>query len=94
MDDFPTRIADFLEHLTGRIRSMTVDRFEKAARWVAAAPLLAVLGLLAVVLFLVGLHRILGEALGTQWSWTIIGGLFAALAVFLWFKRNPRSTKE
>ncbi len=94
MDDFPTRIADFLERFTQRIRSTTVDRFERAARWVAAAPLLAVLGIIALVLFLVGFHRILAELLGAQWSWTIIGGLFAALAAFLWFKRNPRSTPE
>ncbi len=90
VDDFPTRIADFLESFTSRVRSMTVDRVAGWVRWVAAAPLLLVLGLAGVILLLIGLHRLLGELIGVRWSWIAIGGLFAVVALFLWLKRHPK----
>ena len=35
MDDFPVKIADFLESITERIRSMTVDRVAKVLTYLA-----------------------------------------------------------
>ncbi len=94
MDDFPTRIADLLETFTGRVRSMSVDRIEKFAKWIAAAPLLGVLVVLAAIFFLIGFHRVLAELIGAQWSWAAMAAIFGAVAVFLWRKRKPRSTQE
>ncbi len=94
MDDFPTRIADLLESVAARVRAMTVDRIAKAVRWLAAAPLLLVLGVVGLIFLLIGLARIAGELVGVRLAYAILGGLLLAAAVFLWSKRNPKSEEE
>ncbi len=91
-DDFPSKIAEGLETLALRIRGVTVDKAETAAKWAALGLALFVLGLLALTLLLVGLLRILGEALGTEVAYAILGGLFLVAALLLWSQRRPKET--
>lgn len=93
MEDFPTRIAELLESVATKVRSMTVDRLAGAARWTAAGLVLVVLGMLLVVFLVVGLIRILGGLIGVEWTYVLIGGLFLVLGLFLWGKRKPKTEK-
>lgn len=94
MDDFPTKIADFLEQTATRVRSMTVDRVAVGIRWTAAGIVLAVLAFLLVLFLLVGIFRLLGELIGVEVTYAVFGGLFVVLGVFLLTQRKPRPDKE
>ena len=89
MEDFPTQIADLLENVATKVRSMTVDRVANWMKWVAMAPILLMLGFVAFVFLLIGLFRILAEITeSTIIAYAILAGLFLIIAVFLWVKRN------
>lgn len=90
MDDFPKKIADFLEDIATRVRTMTVDRVAGWARWAALGMVMAVLGLLGVVFLLVGLFRILAEVVQSPTiAYAILGAIFVVIGAFLWSKRTP-----
>ena len=94
MNDFPTQIADFLEDTASKVRSMTVDRLAGWAKWTGVGIIAALLGLVMVIFFVVGLTRLLAGLVGMQWSYTIIGGLFLVIGMFLWRLRIPREASQ
>ena len=94
MDDFPTKIADFLEQTATKVRSMTVDRIAGGVRWGAAGIVLAVLAFLLAVFLLIGIFRLLGELIGVEVTYAIFGGLFLLLGVLLLRQRTPRLNKD
>ncbi len=94
MEDFPTKIADSLEAIALKIRSLTVDRVRGAAKWIALGLVIASLAFLAVILLLVGVFRLLGELIGVRTTYAAIGGLFVVAGAFLWSMRIPRKPKE
>lgn len=94
MDDFPTKIADFLEQTATKVRSMTVDRIAGGVRWGAAGIVLAVLAFLLAVFLLIGIFRLLGELIGVEVTYAIFGGLFLLLGVLLLRQRKPRLNKD
>ncbi|MEE9582550.1 MAG: hypothetical protein V3W36_06370, partial [Acidimicrobiia bacterium] len=61
MEDFPTRVADFLESLATRIREVTVDRVARVIKLVTLGLLAVTLATIAFIFLLVGLFRILEE---------------------------------
>lgn len=94
MNDFPTQIADFLEETAAKVRSMTVDRVASWAKWTGVGIVSAMLGLVLSIFMVVGLVRLLAGFVGMQWSYTIIGGLFVVIGMFLWRLRIPRDAPE
>jgi high-affinity Fe2+/Pb2+ permease len=94
MNDFPTQIADFLEDTASKIRSMTVDRLANAAKWTGVGIVAALLGLVLAIFLTVGLVRLLAGLVGMQWAYTIIGGLFVVVGLFLWRLRIPREASQ
>jgi hypothetical protein len=42
----------------------------------------------------VGLVRLLAGLVGMQWAYTIIGGIFVVIGVFLWRMRIPREAAQ
>jgi drug/metabolite transporter superfamily protein YnfA len=93
MDDFPTKIADFLESTAQKIRAMTVDRVRNVARWTALGFLLVVLAFTAVLFLLIGIFRALGELIGVTTAYAAVGGLFIVIGAFLWSRRIPKTVK-
>ena len=95
-DDFPTRIADFLEAFATRVRAMTVDRIARLITFVTLGLVALMLVSTALVFLLVGLFRIVGELIhkagGGDWSmeitYALVGGVFLALGALLWRKRT------
>lgn len=94
MDNFPTRIADLLEEFAARVRSLTVDRVAGWAKWAGVGIFAALIGLVLAIFVVVGLTRLLGELVGMEWAYTIIGGLFVVAGAFLWRRRLPRDASE
>ena len=94
MNDFPTQIADFLEDTANKIRSMTVDRLANAANWTGVGIVATLLGLVLAIFLTVGLVRLLAGLVGMQWAYTIIGGLFVVVGLFLWRLRIPREASQ
>ena len=100
-DDYPARIADFLEAIATRIRSMTVDRIARVITFVTLGLLALTLVTSAVIFFLVGLFRVSGELIRKacdctrymEITYAIVGGVFLLLGALLWSKRI-RKTDE
>lgn len=94
MNDYPSQIADMLETAAHKVRSMTVDRAAGWAKWTGAGIFAAFLGLVLVIFMTVGLVRLLAGLVGMQWAYTIIGGLFVVIGMFLWRLRLPREAAQ
>ena len=89
MDDFPAKIAELLESVATRIRSMTVERAAGWARWTGIGMVLALLGLLMLIFTIVALFRLLAGVVTVEGAYGIFGGLFVILGIVLWSKRLP-----
>lgn len=90
-DDFPARVADALEGIAQKARSLTVGRAETIAKWGALGILLFTLALLAIIFLFIGTARLLGETVGNQeLGYAIIGGLFLGGALLLWRMRGSK----
>ncbi len=94
MEDFPAKIADLLETTATRIRAMTVDRIARWIRWTAAGMVVAVLGVIVIVFLIVGLFRLLGELIGVEWAYVLLGGLFVLVGLLLLSRRTIDTPKE
>lgn len=73
---------------------MTVDRVAGWVRWGAAGIVMAMLGLVAVIALAVGLGRLIGELIGVELGYVVVGGLFLILGAFLWSKRTTSPAKS
>ena len=88
MDDFPVKLADFLEGLATKARALTIDRVAQWTKMAALGLVVAVLGLVAVLFLLIGLFRLLSSLIGVTPSYAVIGGIFLVGGAFLWVKRT------
>jgi membrane associated rhomboid family serine protease len=52
------------------------------------------LAFVLVVFLLIGLFRWLGELIGVEAAFALVGGLFVGVGMFLWWKKNPEQAKE
>ncbi len=94
MEDFPARLADFLESVAIKVRALTVDRIRRAVGMVTASLPLAILAFIGVVFLVLTIHRSLAIPLGQVGAFAIEGGLFAAGGVLVWRMRNPKREEE
>ncbi len=102
MEDFPTRIADFLESLATRIRTLTVDRVARVIMFVSLGLVAITLVVFALIFLLVGLFRIIEELIfkacdcsqAMEISYGGVGGLFLLIGVLLWSRRTRTKTEE
>jgi hypothetical protein len=89
VDDYPARLADFLETTAGRARSLTVDRVAHWSKMAALGMVAGALGFLALIFLLIGSFRlIVSTGIGVTTTYGIIAGLLVAVGAFLWFKRS------
>ena len=89
MDDFPVKIADLLESLASRVRSLTVERVAGWARWTAIGVVLALVGLVMAIFTIVALFRLLAGLVTPEGAYGILGAIFVIVGMFLWRKRLP-----
>ncbi len=91
MDNFPARIADFLELVATRVRAMTVDRLRNATTWAAVGIVAGMIALVLAIYLMIGLFRLLAELVGVEPAYLILGGIFIIAGWLLWSRRIPRS---
>ena len=89
-NDYPAKIADFLEQTATRIRSVTVERASVAITWTALGLVLATISVLAVIWLLIGFFRALGTLMDQELAYAVVGGILLLIGVFLWMKRFPK----
>ena len=94
MEDFPIRLADFLESVATQLRALTIDRVRRAVGMVTASLPLAVLVLMGLVFLVLTVHRSLAIPLGQVGAFAIEGGLFVIGGVLVWRMRNPKREEK
>jgi len=87
--DYPAKIADTLEQIATRIRSLTVDRVAVGVTWAAIGIVIVMLAVLAVIWLLVAVFRALGTLIGQELAYAVVGGILLLAGVFVWMKRHP-----
>lgn len=95
MDDFPTRIADLLESVTTRIRSMTIDPVARVITWVTLGLVALVLVGASLTFLLVGIFRMVGELVRKacdctsymEITYAVVGGVFLVIGALIWSRR-------
>jgi uncharacterized membrane-anchored protein len=90
------KIADFLEDIATKIRSVTVDRAATAITWIAISVVLVVALSMALFWFLVGIFRALGTLMGTEVAYAVVGVILTIVGAVMWIRRYPqdRDSKE
>jgi len=88
VDDFPTKLADLLEGVAGKARSLTVDRLAQWSKMAALGMVAAALGSLAALFLIIGLFRLMSSVIGVTPTYAAIGGIFLVAGAFLWLKRT------
>ena len=91
MEDLPRRLAELLEMVATRIRSMTIDRVARVITTMSLTLPLAVFALLAAIFLFLTIHRALAIPLTTAGAHGVIAGLFAIGGALIWRKRTPSS---
>ncbi len=87
--DSPAKIADSLEQVATKIRSMTVDRIAVGVTWAAIGIVIAAIALLAIIWLLVAFFRAFGTLIGQELAYAVVGGILLLVGVFVWMKRHP-----
>lgn len=88
MDDFPVKLAGFLEEVAGRIRALTVDRAAKAIRLSTLGVVAASFAFMAVVFLSLTVYQALEIPLQSWGAYAVLMGLFVVAGVFMWVKRS------
>jgi hypothetical protein len=100
--DWTVQAADSIERVVTTVRTNTADRLVSVARLLVYGLLAAVMGLMALVLFVILVTRVLdvyvanifGDGQYARAVWVVdvaIGGLFLLAGLFLWSKRTARN---
>lgn len=84
------KVADFLEDIASKIRSMTVDRAASAITWIAVSIVLVFAISMAVFWLLVGIFRALGTLMGTEVAYAVVGMILIIIGAVLWIRRYPQ----
>lgn len=91
MEDLPRRLAELLEMVATRIRSMTIDRVARVITTTSLALPLAVFALLAMIFLFLTIHGALAIPLTTAGAHGVMAGLFVVGGGLIWRKRTPNS---
>jgi len=87
MEEYAARFAEFLEQLAAKIRSYTVDRIARGVRLTGLGILTVSLAFSALLFLLLAIFGALEIPLTTAGAFAVVGGLFAAVGAYLWFKK-------
>jgi hypothetical protein len=94
MEEFATRFADLLENTTLKVRSLTIDRFDKAIKVTALGIVAFTLGLIAIIYLIRAIFQAVAVPLGVLGAYALFGGLFVLGGAFLWAIRKRESKEE
>ncbi len=76
MEDLPVRLADLLESIAVRVRTMTVDRVHRIVTIVSLGLIALTMAIAAVVFLFVALYNLLAQWLTPAGALGVMGGIF------------------
>ena len=94
MHEYATKFADLLEQVAQTIKSMTVDRVDKAITLTGLGILTAALAFTALLFLLWAIFGALEIPLTTGGAFAVLGSLLLGLGGYLWFNRTDEEEKE
>lgn len=94
MDEFATRFADLLENTTIKIRSLTVDRFDRAIKVTGLGIVAVTLALVAIVYLIRAIFQAVAVPLGVLGAYAFFGGLFVLGGALMWALRKRESKED
>lgn len=92
MQDYPARLADFLEQLATKVKAMTVDRIANVIKLTGLGILAGALGLTAMIFLVWTIFGALEIPLTTAGAFAVFGVVLAVAGGILWFKRSRHDT--
>lgn len=93
MEDLATRFADLLESSALKVRSLTVDRLDRAIKITALGVVAVTLGFIAVIYLIRAIFQAVAVPLGVLGAYALFGGLFVIGGAFMWAIRK-RDSKD
>ncbi len=92
MDEIPTRFADLLENAALKVRSLTVDRLDRAVKITALGIIAVTLGAIAIIYLVRAIFEAVAVPLGVLGAYALFGGLFVVGGALMWAmrKRQPK----
>ncbi|MDR9449571.1 MAG: hypothetical protein RI637_00010 [Acidimicrobiia bacterium] len=93
MEDLATRFADLLESSALKVRSLTIDRLDRAIKITALGVVAVTLGFIAVIYLIRAIFQAVAVPLGVLGAYALFGGLFVIGGAFMWAMRK-RDSKD
>lgn len=93
MEDLATRFADLLESSALKVRSLTIDRLDRAIKITALGVVAGTLGFIAVIYLIRAVFQAVAVPLGVLGAYALFGGLFVIGGAFMWAIRK-RDSKD
>lgn len=93
MEDLATRFADLLESSALKVRSLTIDRLDRAIKITALGVVAVTLGFIAVIYLIRAVFQAVAVPLGVLGAYALFGGLFVIGGAFMWAIRK-RDSKD
>ncbi len=90
MEDLPIRLADLLESIAVRVRTMTVDRVHRIVTIVSLGLIALTMAIAAVVFLFVALYNLLAQWLTPAGALGVMGGIFVIAGLLVWSRRSAR----
>ena len=90
MEDLPIRLADLLESIAVRVRTMTVDRVHRIVTIVSLGLIALTMVIAAVVFLFVSLYNLLAQWLTPAGALGVMGGIFVIAGLLVWSRRSAR----
>lgn len=94
LEEFPSKLTEFLERATSKVRSMTVDRAERVVKIVSLGMITVMLALAALVLLGLAAFNALAAATDGTAAFAILGGVFVLAGALVWSRRKPKADEE
>lgn len=88
MREYAVKLADLLEQVAVKIRSLTVDRVARLIRMTGLGILATTLALTALIFLLWAIFGALEIPLTTAGAFALLGGVFLAVGGYFWFRRT------
>ncbi len=93
MEDLATRFADLLESSALKVRSLTIDRLDRAIKITALGVVAVTLAFIAVIYLIRAIFQAVAVPLGVLGAYSLFGGLFVIGGAFMWAMRK-RDSKD
>ena len=94
MEDLATRFADLLENAALKVRSLTIDRLDRAIKITALGIVAVTLGFIAVIYLIRAIFQAVAVPLGVLGAYALFGGLFVIGGAFMWAIRKRNSKDD